>query len=97
MQLKMRLFHVFFNGRPLNLNLKIYKKIRTVFSMFETPIQVSFSKFENLSEMKHPTVDFLNVVLLLPSTVSLWWAKRELKGRANAVVDSGCANTKAPH
>ena len=55
MQLKMRLFHVFFNGRPLNLNLKIYKKIRTVFSMFETPIQVSFSKFENLSEMKHPT------------------------------------------
>ena len=22
--------------------------------MFETPIQVSFSKFENLSEMKHP-------------------------------------------
>ena len=25
--------------------------------MFETPIQVSFSKFENLSEMKHPTAD----------------------------------------
>ena len=42
-------------------------------------------------------VDFLNVVLLLPLTVSLWLSTRELKGRSNAVVDSGCANTKAPH
>ena len=48
-------------------------------------------------QVESVAVDFLNVVLLLPSTVSLWWATRELKGRANAVVDSGCANTKTPH
>jgi len=55
MQPKMAFFHDFLREQPLNFIFNFFKKISFVFSTSETPIRDCTLKFQNSSEMKHPS------------------------------------------
>ena len=76
--MKWSISHFFVNKQPRNFIIKISKKSRIVFCVFKTTIQVSTSKFENSSGMRHILQSPTDAAIVL-SFSQLFSAERTIK------------------